>query len=200
MGKRAGTGWGLLLLIFIFGSACSDKKEKNPHVIIETKFGKIEAELYPQQAPKTVGAFLSYVDSGFYKNSLFYRVLNDGNQPSDAYKAELIQGGIWRSNYKKSQTIKGVPHESTAQTHILHKDGVLSLARLEPGTGTTEFFICIGDQSGLDFGGENNPDGQGYAAFGKVVKGMDIVERIHRQPDQNQTLYPPVAIYNITRK
>ena len=190
--------WLLLLVLFL--AACSEKEEKNPHIIIETKFGKIEAELYAQQAPKTVGAFLSYIDSGFYKNSLFYRVLNDENQPSDAYKAELVQGGMWRSNYKKSTTLKGIPHETTAQTKILHKDGVLSLARLEPGTATTEFFICIGDQPGLDFGGENNPDGQGYAAFGKVVKGMDVLMRIHRQPDQNQYFYPPVSIYNISRR
>lgn len=199
MRKIAGILSVCLLSVIFLLSACSEKKDK-PHIIIETKFGKIEAELYPQQAPQTVAAFLLYVDSGFYKNSSFYRVLNSGNQPSDAYKAELIQGGMWRSNYKKALAIKGIPHESTQQTNILHRDGVLSLARLEPGTATTEFFICIGNQSGLDFGGENNPDGQGYAAFGKVVKGMDVVNRIHRQPDQNQSLYPPVSIYNIVRK
>lgn len=200
MRKIAGILSVCLLSVILLLSACSEKKDKNPHIIIETKFGKIEAELYPQQAPQTVNAFLSYVDSGFYKNCSFYRVLNPENQPSDAYKAELIQGGMWRSNYKKALAIKGIPHESTQQTKILHRDGVLSLARLEPGTATTEFFICIGNQSGLDFGGENNPDGQGYAAFGKVVKGMDVVNRIHRQPDQNQSFYPPVSIYNIVRK
>ena len=147
-----------------------------------------------------MGAFLGYIDSGYYKNSLFYRVLNDDNQPTGAYKADLIQGGLWKTNYKKSLTLKGIAHETTAQTKISHKDGVLSLARLEPGTANTEFFICIGDQPGFDFGGENNPDGQGYAAFGKVVKGMDIVLRIHRQPDQNQSFSPPIAIYNISRK
>ena len=189
-----------VLLYFFLLAACSGKEIKNPHIIIETKFGKIEAELYPQQAPKTVAAFLSYVDSGVYKNCTFYRVLNNENQPSDAYKAELVQGGIWRTKYKQARTYKGIPHETTAQTKILHKDGTLSMARLEPGTATTEFFICIGDQSGLDFGGENNPDGQGYAAFGKVVKGMDAVVRIQRQRDVDQSLYPPIPIYNIIRK
>lgn len=192
--------WYIFLLPFLLLAACSGKQEGNPHIVIETKFGKIEAELYPQQAPRTVAAFLSYVDSGVYKNSLFYRVLNKENQPSDAYKAELIQGGIWRTKYKEARTYAGIPHETTAQTKILHKDGVLSLARLEPGTATTEFFICIGDQPGLDFGGENNADGQGYAAFGKVVKGMDVALRIQHQRDVDQSLYPPIPIYNITRK
>lgn len=196
----SGIRYILLLLPVLLLIACSGKEENNPHIIIETKFGKIEAELYPQQAPKTVGIFLSYVDSGMYKNCTFYRILNNENQPSDAYKAELIQGGIWRTKYKQARTYAGIPHETTAQTGILHKDGTLSMARLEPGTATTEFFICIGDQSGLDFGGENNPDGQGYAAFGKVVKGMDVVRRIQHQPDVDQSLHPPVSIYNIIRK
>ena len=191
---------GSIWLLMFSLIACSGKEEKNPHIIIETKFGKIEAELYLEQAPKSVGAFLSYIDSGFYKNSLFYRVLNDDNQPTGTNKSQLIQGGMWRSNYKKSASLQGIPHETTAKTNILHKDGVLSLARLEPGTAKSEFFICIGDQPGFDYGGENNPDGQGYAAFGKVVKGMDVVLRIHRQPDEDQSFYPPIPIYNITRK
>jgi peptidyl-prolyl cis-trans isomerase A (cyclophilin A) len=81
----------------------------------------------------------------------------------------------------------------------LHKDGTISLARLQPGTATTEFFICIGDQPGYDFGGENNPDGQGYAAFGRVVKGMDIIKKIYNQPENDQYFTPRVPIYNIVR-
>src|SRR5207253_1692985 len=112
------------LLILLFGvlGSCSRPGSKNPRIEIQTKFGDIELELYAQQAPKTVAAFLSYIDSGFYKNALFYRVLNDENQPSDAPKAELIQGGIWKTNYKLSARIPGIPHETTLQTKILHKD------------------------------------------------------------------------------
>lgn len=179
--------------------ACSPPKYKNPHVKIQTRLGKIEVELYPDKAPKTVAAFLSYVDSGYYKNTSFYRVLNLDNQPSDSYKAELIQGGLWRTNYKKSANLKGIPHETTQQTGILHKDGIISLARQEPGSATTEFFICIGNQPGFDYGGENNPDKQGYAAFGKVVKGMDVVKSIYRQPENDEAFDPPVDIYNIVR-
>jgi peptidyl-prolyl cis-trans isomerase A (cyclophilin A) len=169
-------------------------------VQIITAAGDIEVELYPEQAPKTVAAFLSYVDSGFYHNSSFYRILNDDNQPSLADRSNLIQGGIWHTNHRKAASVPGVTHESTQQTHILHKDGVISLAREAPGTATTEFFICIGDQPGYDFGGDNNPDKQGYAAFGKVVKGMDIVRNIYARPESDQSFDPPIPIYYIKRK
>lgn len=183
-----------VILIFI---SCDKKKYKNPHIEIQTNAGNIEVELYIDKAPVSVGAFLSYIDSGFYKNAAFYRVLNEENQPSDAFKASLIQGGIWRTNHKLFATLHGIKHEPTSQTGILHKDGTISLARQEPGTATTEFFICIGDQPGFDFGGENNPDKQGYAAFGKVIKGMNVIKIIYNRPEDDEAFTPPVVIYNI---
>ena len=180
-------------------NACSSPDYKNPHIVIETAAGDIEIELYPDKAPKTVTAFLSYVDAGYYKHSSFYRVLTDDNQPSNAPKANLIQGGIWKTNYKKAITLPGIPHEPTSKTTILHTDGVISLARQAPGTATTEFFICIGNQPGFDYGGENNPDGQGYAAFGKCIKGMEIVNRIYNRPSYEQSFDPPVTIITIKR-
>ncbi|HVU55292.1 MAG TPA: peptidylprolyl isomerase [Puia sp.] len=186
----------LIFLLSCGGGANSTR----PHVQIRTAAGDIELELYPQQAPKTVAAFLSYIDSGFYRKASFYRVLNDDNQSSEADRSNLIQGGIWRTNQKKASSLPGIPHESTQQTHILHKDGVISLARTTPGTATTEFFICIGDQPGFDYGGDNSPDKQGYAAFGRVVKGMDIVRIIYARPENNQSFDPPVPIYDIVRK
>ena len=192
--------WIVLLGFSIVHPACHPGNPDTPHIIIKTAAGDVECELYAKKAPKSVAAFLSYVDSGIYNNASFYRVLNDDNQASNAEKSELIQGGIWRTNHKKAVSLAGTPHESTQLTHILHKDGVLSLARSEPGTATTEFFICIGDQPGFDFGGENNPDGQGYAAFGKVVRGLDIVRNIYARPENNQSFDPPVVIYNITRE
>src|SRR6266700_3627448 len=166
-----------LVSLIILVISCSTKY-KNPHVEIQTKQGSIEVELYPDQAPKSVAAFLSYVDSGYYKNCSFYRVLRDDNQPSDAPKSELVQGGLWATRSKRPE-LPAIPHETTQQTHIQHKEGILSLARTAPGTASTEFFICMDDEPGLDYGGENNPDKQGYAAFGKVVKGMDIVKEIY---------------------
>src|SRR4051812_10099243 len=93
---------------------------KNPHVRIETGKGDIEVELFPNQAPKSVAAFLKSVDSGYYKNTSFYRVLTGGNQPSDSYKSKLVQGGLWKSKYKLSASLPGIPHETTQQSKILH--------------------------------------------------------------------------------
>jgi peptidyl-prolyl cis-trans isomerase A (cyclophilin A) len=185
----------IIITAFLFG--CSSPKYTNPHVVIETRQGDIEIELYPDKAPQSVAAFLSYIKRGYYKNASFYRVLNEDNQPSNAPKAELIQGGTYRSQPALNDTLPGIAHETTQQTGILHKDGTISLARTAPGTATTEFFICIGDQPGFDFGGDNNPDKQGYAAFGKVVRGMDIVKRIYNMPESDQYFSPPVPIYNI---
>jgi peptidyl-prolyl cis-trans isomerase A (cyclophilin A) len=193
----------LLLTLGISGllSACHSASNNGaPHIIISTGAGDIEVELYPKQAPRTAGAFLSYIDSGFYKKGSFYRVLNDDNQVTGAGASRLIQGGIWKTNHAKAVGVPGVPHEPTNMTHIQHTDGTVSLARSEPGTGTTEFFICVGDQPGFDFGGENNPDGQGYAAFGRVVKGMDVVRTIYARPENNQSFTPSIPIYNIVRK
>ena len=189
----------LFVLFSVIFLSCSQKHYKNPHVAIETSLGDIEVELYVDKAPVSAGAFLSYADSGYYKNAAFYRVLNEENQSMDAFKAALIQGGIWRTNHKLFASLKGIKHETTKQTGILHKDGVISLARQEPGTATTEFFICLDDQPGFDFGGENNPDKQGYAAFGKVVKGMNIVRLIYARPEDDQAFTPPIMIYDIVR-
>lgn len=189
----------LLIIVMVFIVACNSTENKNPHVEISTKFGDIEVELYSEQAPETVKAFLRYVDSGYYTNSAFYRVLRDDEQPSNAPKSELIQGGLWKTNYKLSAGLPGIKHETTAQTKILHKNGVISMARLEPGTANTEFFICVGDQPGFDYGGANNADGQGYAAFGKVVKGMNVVHSIYDAPESDGEFDPLIYIFKIKR-
>lgn len=190
----------LILVAAFLSCHHPDKNSPTPHIEIETQHGTIELELYPLKAPKTVAAFLSYIDSGYYSNASFYRVLNQENQPSNATKTELIQGGIWKTQQARAAAVKGIPHETTAQTGIHHTDGVISLARLEPGSAGTEFFICIGDQPGLDYGGENIADKQGYAAFGKVVNGMDVVRKIYRQNEEDQYFSPPVMIYSVRRK
>ncbi len=185
--------------IFLLLFSCEHKKYKNPHVSIETQFGKIHVELFPDKAPKSVAAFLSYVDQGLYKNSSFYRVLKEENQPSSAFRSELIQGGIWETNNKIANTLKGIPHETTKQTGILHTNGTISLARTTPGTASSEFFICVGTQPSYDFGSSANPDRQGYAAFGRVVKGLDVLKKIHQQPENGEAFYPSVKIFSIKR-
>lgn len=193
--------WINLFLIAIWLIGCkSTEKTGLPHVIIETGYGEIEIELYTDKAPLTANAFLRYIDSGYYDQSNFYRVLNMYNQPSNAPKAFLIQGGIWKSNNELAQSLPGIPHESTKQTGILHKEGTISMARNEPGSAGPEFFIMVEDETGFDFGGENMEDGLGFAAFGSVVKGMPIVRKIHNLKEANQYLQPPVYIHTIRRK
>ncbi|HWB27220.1 MAG TPA: peptidylprolyl isomerase [Chitinophagaceae bacterium] len=188
----------LVSFLIVFFS-CSSHQYKNPHVRIETAKGDIEVELFPAQAPKSVAAFLRNVDSGYYKNTSFYRILSSSNQAAGSDKSRLIQGGLWKTKYKLSASLPGVPHETTQQTKITHTDGTVSFARGAPGTASTEFFICIGDQHGFDYGGSNNPDGQGYAAFGRVVSGMKVVMDIYNSPEDEQDFDPPIDIYNIVR-
>jgi peptidyl-prolyl cis-trans isomerase A (cyclophilin A) len=153
--------------------------------------------LYPQKAPATVAAFLQNIDSGFFKNCSFYRVLRDDNQTTGSPHSYLIQGGIWQSNPELKKRFKQIEHEPTNKTNIRHTRGVISMARNEPGSATSEFFICVQDEPGFDYGGASNQDGQGYAAFGKVAEGMDVVDKILRQPEDEQRFIPPVAILNI---
>lgn len=177
--------------------SCSNNN-KHPQIIIETSLGNIEAELYPDKAPKTANAFLSYVDSGLFKNSSFYRVVyNDAFTNDD--DAGVIQGGIWQTNNATAEKLPGIPHESPKQTGLSHISGTLSLARTTAGSANSEFFICIGDQSEYDESKSLNPDGLGFAAFGKITSGMDIVRKIHRQPATGDAFVKPVVILNIKR-
>jgi peptidyl-prolyl cis-trans isomerase A (cyclophilin A) len=176
----------------------SCKSDNAPKIVIETNLGNIDAVLYPEKAPATVTAFLSYIDAGYFKNSSFYRVVyNDvfGNDND----AGAIQGGIWKSNPERLKSLKGIPHEAPAKTGLSHSTGTLSLARTTAGSASTEFFICIGDQTGFDRGVSSNPDGQGFAAFGKITSGMDIVRKIHQQPANGDAFVKQVIILNIKR-
>jgi peptidyl-prolyl cis-trans isomerase A (cyclophilin A) len=142
--------------------------------VISTSLGIIEIELYSEQAPLSVANFIRYIEAGAFNDGRFYRVVrldNDNGTP----KIEVIQGGA-NLEFKDFAAIQ---LETTKQTGIKHLDGVLSMARGEPNTATSEFFICIGAQPSLDFGGLRNPDGQGFAALGRVTKGMHIVRKIH---------------------
>ncbi len=186
----------VILSCIIFLLSCK-KKYDNPHILISTQFGEMEAELYASKAPKSVATFLQFVNEHLYDNSTFYRVLKEGNQPTSAFKTEIIQGGIWNTDNAKALKQPLIPHETTRQTGVTHKNGTLSLARTEPGTASTEFFICVGDQPLYDYGGNTNLDRQGYAAFGKIIKGLDILHKIHHQPENGEDFYPPVPIFSI---
>ncbi len=164
----------------------------NPRVSMETSLGMIVVELYPDKAPVTVENFLRYVDEDRFSTARFYRVVRMDNQPNNDIKIEVIQGGLGFEPDLKS--LPEIEHETTDKTGVLHKDGTLSMARNEPGTASSEFFICVGDQPELDFSGMRNPDGQGFAAFGQVVKGMDVVRAIQEGADKNQMLIEPLGV------
>ena len=187
----------VVFIIFVFFS-CGRPVYENPHVIIQTGYGDIELELYPGKAPETANAFMAYIDSGVYSESSFYRVLKAEELPTD-HNTGIIQGGIWKKAPQKSETIKGIRHESTQLTGLTHTDGTISMARQDTGTARTEFFICIGDQSSLDFGRRGTADGQGYAAFGRVFKGMDIVRKIQGQKSNGDAFSKDIVIQKITR-
>lgn len=187
------------LILIIFSAAlfsCSQPRYEQPHVLIETGYGDIELELYPDKAPLTAGAFLSNVDKGIYDGASFYRVVRP-TDPGSPVRVGVIQGGIFPHPDKPRQN--GIPHETTRHSGLTHEDGTLSLARTEPGTGSTEFFICIGDQSPLDSGRRGSPDGLGYAAFGKVFKGMKVVRKIQEQPGNGESFDKPVRIDRIRK-
>lgn len=154
--------------------------------------GNIEVAVDTEHAGVTGKNFLWLVEHGAYTNSYFYRVVRQNNQPTSRYKIEVIQGGLFHDLL--IEQFPEIAHESTHKTGLRHVDGTISMARLEPGTASTEFFICVGNQPELDYGGRRNPDGQGFAAFGRVVSGMDVVRKIHQLPDKGQYLVNPVII------
>jgi peptidyl-prolyl cis-trans isomerase A (cyclophilin A) len=175
-------------------------------VVLETSLGSIVVAVDVQHAPLSGADFLRYVDQGLYndKRAGFYRTVrrdNDHGSPT----IEVIQGGL----REEAQGLPPVAHESTAQTGLKHLDGSLSLARGAPGTGGgAAFFICVGPQPGLDAGAKRNPDGLGFAVFGRVEQGMDVVRRIHQartDPERgeayvkDQLLAQPVAILRARR-
>jgi len=167
-----------------------------PRVILTTELGEIVVEIDPVRAAVTAANFLRYVDEKRLGGARFYRVVRADNQPDNPVKIAVIQGGLGDD---EEGMLPPIEHETTEVTGLLHEDGVISMARLEPGTATSEFFICVGDQPELDFGGRRNPDGQGFAAFGRVVKGTEVVRQIYQRPTEGQMLEPEVPILSVER-
>lgn len=173
-------------------------------VLMTTGAGEIRLELYPDKAPRTVANFLAYVDQGQWKGATFYRSVSPANDHNPA-TISVIQGGLG----KDVGPLPPVPHETTRRSGLLHKAGVVSMARGAPGTATCDFFIVAADSPALDFGGARTSDGQGFAAFGRVISGMGAVRRIHDAPlapggadpyVAGQSLAEPVPILSIVRE
>jgi len=202
MTQHRRTVLGLLAGLPLAGRAFAQAPAPAPRVRIETPNGSIVLELYTDKAPVTAGNFLRYVDENRYQGGVFYRALRLGFAPEKG----LLQGGL---NGRETKALPPIAHEPTSQTGIKHLDGTISMARFDPGTAKCEFFICVGDSPYFDADSKQPGDNQGFAAFGRVVEGMDVVRALHQLPVsptegeaygmKGQILAPPVPITAIKR-
>lgn len=184
---------GAALLVLTVGG----QSQELVRVLIETELGEIEIEIDTARAPVTAENFLHYVDAGHYDGGQFHRTVTMDNQPDDVVKIEVVQASVGEA--RKSEARAPIPLERTTKTGLSHRDGTLSMARDAADSATSSFFVCIGDQPELDFGGKRNPDGQGFAAFGRVARGMDVVRKIQASPREEQGLAPPIRIHSARR-
>ena len=181
---------------FAFGAAYAATPVRTR---VETAMGAFVIAVDPDVARLTVANYLRYVDGKHLDNSWVYRLVNLANQaPETPHKIEVVQWGT-RLEEGKKPPFPPIPHETTRMTGLKHLDGTVSMARSTPGSAAGEFFICIGDQPELDFGGRRNPDGQGFAAFGRVVEGRDVVTALHKQAKAQQFLEDPIPIRQVRR-
>lgn len=188
----------------LIASGCNDSVVP-PVIVFETTAGVIEITVYPEKAPISSADFLRYVDGGHYDGEGFYRVVRPDNDPLEMGMS-LIQGG----RLDKEMVFGPIAHELTTKTGISNRDGAVSIARLEPGTGSAAyFFINIGNNDFLDTGGMRNPDGQGYATFARVTQGLDVARTIQKMETSavsdmsvtaGQILEKPVIIKGAYRK
>ena len=195
----------LVLSAVVSATALVSTQSKAVRVRVQTELGDIVLEVDPVKAPITTANFLKYVDAGHYDGGIFHRTVKMDNQPESPVKIEVIQAGVNPERAKSG--FPAIALERTSVTGILHKDGVVSMARGGPDSATSGWFICINDQPSLDFGGNRNPDGQGFGAFGRVVSGMDVVRKIQAAPSSTtrttnaeaQRLTPPIKIVKVSR-
>jgi len=191
---RAFAGLALLALL-----TQTPSPQTLPRVLLETEAGEIVLEIDTSSAPVTAANFLRYVEAGLYDGGRFHRTVRrqPDNQPQNAVKIDVIQGAANRG--RRADFLPPIPHEPTSRTKLRHTDGVVSMARAQVNSARDGFFICIGDNTELDFGGTRNADGHGFAAFGRVIAGMDVVRKIHTSAASGQTLTPAVGILRARR-
>jgi peptidyl-prolyl cis-trans isomerase A (cyclophilin A) len=169
-----------------------------PRVALTTSQGRIVIELYTDKAPITAKNFLRYVDAKRFDGATFYRASKPKGYTADDYG--IVQGGLQND---PARLYPPIAHEPTTKTGLKHVNGAISMGRNAPGSATSDFFICIGDGAYLDANPANPGDNLGYAAFGQVVHGMDVVKKILLLPTsptrgegvmRGQMLEPPVPI------
>jgi peptidyl-prolyl cis-trans isomerase A (cyclophilin A) len=169
-------------------------------VVVETPKGNIEIAVDVAHAPITGANFLAYVDAGLYDGGGFHRTVRPDTETRKDYPIQVIQA--WMDQARTAQTLHSIALERTSVTGLKHLDGTISMGRAAADTATDGFFICIGDQPELDFGGRRNADGQGFGAFGRVVAGMDVVKAIQAAAvaPNSQNIRPPIPIIKAYRK
>jgi len=166
---------------------------------VDTELGAFVIAVDPARAPITVANYLAYVDAKQLDKGKVYRIVTPANQtPQTKHKIEVVQWGRFQDD-RQPALRPPIAHETTAMTGIKHRNGTVSMARVAPGTASSEFFICIGEQPELDFGGGRNPDGQGFAAFGQVVAGEDIVKAIYGKAEAAQYIKQPITVRTVRR-
>jgi len=186
-----------LLVVLVVGLGSLVASEAQERVRIQTELGDIDVVLDSEAAPRTVANFLRYVDAGHYDGGQFHRTVTMANQPDNEVKIEVVQASVNAAHREKGFT--AIELETTSTTGLSHRDGTISMARGGPNSATSSFFFCIGDQPELDFEGRRNPDGQGFAAFGRIERGLEVVKNVQSSPHQAQRLEPPVKILRIYR-
>jgi peptidyl-prolyl cis-trans isomerase A (cyclophilin A) len=186
-----------ILLLLTLSIVLAQGQAAPVRVLLATDAGDIEIEVDTVRAPITAANFLHYVDARLFDEGVFHRAVRPDNQQEKPVKIAVIQARANR--VRQAEFPPAIQLERTNATKLLHKNGTISMARAEPDSGRSEFFICVGDQPSLDYGGARNPDGQGFAAFGRVVRGMDVVRKIQMAPAKGETLTPPIRIVSARR-
>jgi len=203
--------WKVLSLAALFSIAVILQAQtpipaKPVQVIFETELGKITMEIDVVHAPVTGENFLKYVDAGFYNGGIINRAVRPDNTTRHDVEIQVIQFQI--NPARSREQFPPIPLERTSVTGLKHVNGALSMARSGPDTARGSFSIMIGDQPELNFGGKRNADGQGFAAFGRVVEGTDVVKKIQSAPTLpagqrgaygTETLAPPIKILKAYR-
>tara|TARA_B100000678_G_C18223180_1_gene507737 strand:+ start:2266 stop:2865 length:600 start_codon:yes stop_codon:yes gene_type:complete len=186
-----------LTVVCCTGSASAGQVSSNVTVLVVTDLGDITVAIDTEHAPHTAANFLRYVDADAYDGGQFHRTVTMQNQPNNDVRIEVIQASVNRG--RSEDSFDPIQLERTPVTGLRHIDGAISMARGGPDTATSSFFFCIGNQPSLDFGGDRNPDGQGFAAFGHVVSGAEVIRQIQMQPADGQRLEPPIRIVSVAR-
>ena len=171
-------------------------------VVIETSAGVIEVAVDPVRAPITTANFLRYADAGLYDGGRFHRAVRRDNQARQDVLIEVIQGGRDPARAKTTRGFGPIALERTSVTTLAHVDGAISMARGNTAdSGASDFFLCVGPQPALDFGGARAADGQGFAAFGRVTKGMDVVRAVQAgRTNEREQLLEPIRIVRVYRQ